>query len=79
MVNLMMETHVTSGAHCLLLLSDPVMVNLACFMVSNGCHQRLALSLYELVFKFYSIDFLDFAVMHFFFERKIPFESKIYK
>jgi len=46
MVSLMMETHVTSEAHCLSLQLDPVMVNLACFMVSNGCHQRSAFSLH---------------------------------
>lgn len=45
MVNLMMVTHATSGAHYLLLLLEPVMANLACFMVLNGCHQRSALSL----------------------------------
>ncbi|MBA0798741.1 hypothetical protein Gohar_009301 [Gossypium harknessii] len=33
------NTH-TLGAHCLLLQLDPVMVNLPCFMVWNGCHLR---------------------------------------
>ena len=38
-----METLVSLGAHCLLLLLDPVMANLPCFMVWSGCHLRSAL------------------------------------
>ena len=44
-----METHVTSGVHCLLLQLDPVIVNLACFMVWNGCHLRSAIRLFIFV------------------------------
>lgn len=44
-VNLMMETLVSLGAHCLLLLLDPAMANLPCFMVWSGCHLRSAFCL----------------------------------
>lgn len=40
-----METLGTSGAHYLLLQLGPVMVNPACFMGWNGCHQRSSVSL----------------------------------
>lgn len=36
----MMVTHVSLGAHCLLLLLGPATVNPACFMVWNGCLLR---------------------------------------
>lgn len=37
----MMEIHVISGAHCLLLQLDPAMENLAYSTVWIGCLQRL--------------------------------------
>ena len=40
MVNLMMEMHITSGSPFLLLLLDPIIVNLACFMVWDRCYLR---------------------------------------